>query len=261
MRGPIRSVLLAALALVAFAALTVGQASAATMKNETSKLALLAIYGNPGTNGATVPVGGGLGRNFGFGENMLFEASTEKKIGKSLEITLLEKVAKAEDSYIGGTLMSNTTGENNPLSFGIQFVDFQDSTVGGVLTQSYADTWDRHWISEICPTAAVKCRVDPLFEDERSVKIEDVSFDLGGIVVQGTVWGKWADGKAKEPPCIVLENKPAKAAADQTLIDTQGGVVGAAISNIAGTACLISANNDWYTVGAKSEPAITIENK
>lgn len=94
-----------------------------------------AIYGSPGTNKLAIPVGGGLGRNFGFGENMLFEASTEKKIGKNFEITLGEKEKEkekstSEDVYIGGTLQSNKTGENNPLGFAIQFADFQDSTFG-----------------------------------------------------------------------------------------------------------------------------------
>ncbi|MGH2904967.1 MAG: hypothetical protein ACRDK7_15495 [Solirubrobacteraceae bacterium] len=262
--------------LMAFGAV---QASAATLKNETSAKALLAIYGNPGSNGeGVVPVGGGLGRNFGFGENMLFRANTTAEIGKNLAITLGGKVAEARDSYIGGTLMSNKTGEGNPLSFVIQFSDFQANLVEGVATQSYSDTFDRPWISEICGvsegTKTKECRIDPLFteaqQEGRTVKIEDVAFNLGpGIVVQGTVWGKWVNGASKKAPCIKLE-LPAKAVAekspDETLSATQPVAdLGASIEAISGEACLISANNDWYNFGTpaadKSEPAITIKNE
>jgi hypothetical protein len=271
MRGPIRSVLLAAVAACALSALTVGSASAATIKAGTNNL--LAIYGNPGTNGASVPVGGGLGRNFGFGENMVFQAGNG--VGTALSITLLTKIAKAEESLIGGTLMSNQSGEGNALSFTIQSVDFQDNNLGAEATPSYADTSDRPWITEICGVKepgheAKECRIDPQLSEAaaagRTVKIEDVSFALknavvGTVVVQGTAWGKWENGEAKKPPCITLEPPPAGAGANQTLIDTQGGEVGKPITAISGKACLISANNDWFTAGAKSEPAIVLKNE
>jgi len=259
MRGPIRSILVAALAICAFAALTVGQASAANMKIVAKTPGFLAIYGNPGTNGETVPVGGGLGRNFGFGENMLFEANTTKEIGKNLKIELEGgTTAEAKESFLGGTLMSNKTGENNPLSFAIQFADFQNNLVSGAATPSYTDTFDRPWIAEICaPAAAEKaCKTDAQFAEPATkggVKIENVSFDLGGDIIQGTVWGKWANGK---PPCITLEKPPA---ASPTLVGTQpAAIVGVKVAKVEGVACLISANNDYYE-GHKEE--IEIENK
>jgi hypothetical protein len=270
MRGPIRSILLAALAVCAFAAIPAAQASAATIEDEAT--AMLAIYGNPGTNGTALPVGGGLGRNFGFGKNMLFQAcsgcTNVPAIGENLKITLAGSVSEAKDSYIGGRLMSNKTGVNNPLSFKIEFVDFQDNLTGGVATPSYADTSDRPWIAEICSPAAEakKCKPDAQFPGAEvgGVKIDDVTFLLvtagGPVVVQGAVWGEWEGTK---PPCIKLE-KPA--AGNPTLVVTQtfagGPVLGEAITAISGKACLISANNDWYNVkaGEVKEPATTIAN-
>lgn len=261
MRGPIRSVLLAAVAVCAFAALTVGSASAALL-GQPGNTPFLAIYGSPGSNGATtVPVGGGLGRNFGFGENMEFEANTTTP-REPLEITLGGVVAKSEQAELGGTLMSNKTGANNPLSFTIQFVDFQHNTLGGAADPAYSDTSDRPWITEICSLAAVgeACKTDAQYKQGNKpggVKIENVSFNIGpGIVVQGTVWGKWKDGTITTPACITLE-KPA--AGEPTLVDTQGGTVGNAIEAIKGTACLRSANNDWYS--GKENVAITIKNE
>jgi hypothetical protein len=270
MQSSIRSVLTTALAMCAFAALGVAQASAATIEAGTT--ALQAIYGNPGTNGANVPVGGGLGRNFGFGENMLFQACSgcTTAVGENLKIEVNTTIAEARDSFIGGRLMSNKTGANNPLSFKIEFVDFQDSLLSGTLTQSYADTSDRPWISEICSPAAAAnaCKVDGQFAGaaKGAVKIDDVSFELstagGPIVVQGAAWGTWEDGAAAKAPCIKLE-KPA--AANPTLVVTQtfpgGPLLGAAVTKVEGKACLVSANNNWYVVGAtKEEPAITIAN-
>jgi opacity protein-like surface antigen len=276
MRGPIRSILLAALAVCAFAAIPAVQASAATMEDEGT--AMLAIYGNPGINGASVPVGGGLGRNFGFGKNMLFQAcegcTHVPAIGKNLKIEINATVAEAKDTYIGGRLMSNKTGANNPLSFKIEFVDFQDNFLGGVATPSYADTSDRPWITEICSPAAVgeACKTDAQYTQGNKpggVKIENVSFALvtagGPIVVQGTVWGLWENSsEAGKPPCITLE-KPA-VATTPTLVVTQtfagGPAIGAAATKVEGKACLISANNDWYNVktGEVKEPAVTIAN-
>lgn len=255
---------LAAVAVAAVALGSAGAALAATI-GQPANPAFLAIYGSPTINGRE-PVGGGLARNFGFGENMLFEASTAKGIGRNVEINHEEKKSESEDDYFGFTLQSNKTGENNPLGLTTQFVDFQDTTFGGVATPHYADTSDRPWIVTICAPGANLCRVDPLLTVAAAgvdVKIEDVSLDFGGIVLQGTVWGNWINGKGeKSPPCIKLENPPARAGANQTLIDTQGGVVGNRIIAIAGELCLISANNDWYRVGATGkEPPITIENK
>jgi hypothetical protein len=276
MRGPVRSVLLAALAVCAFGALTIEQASAAVLQKTVAgvKTPFLAIYGNPGTNGASVPVGGGLGRNFGFGENMLFRAcgGCSPAVGVNLAITLGTTTAEAHDSYVGGRLMSNQTGENNPLSFKIEFVDFQDSLLGSGLTPSYADTSDRPWITEICSPAAAEsaCKTDAQFTEpikKGGVKIEDVSFDLklptGPEVVQGTVWGEFKNGTAGNPPCVKLA---LPAAGVPTLVVTQmstgGPAVGTPIAAIKGTACLISANNDWYKISTleKEEPEITLDN-
>jgi hypothetical protein len=239
----------------------IGSASAATISQPANTF--LAIYGKPNIN-AKEPVGGGLARNFGFGENMLFEASTALKIGLNILLTHEEKKLLSEDAYVGATLQSNLTGENNPLALAIQFVDLQDTTFGGVTGAHYADTYDRPWIMTICAPKAEKCRVDPRFTvgTGPDVKIEDVSIDANGLVLQGTIWGTWVNGKAGAAPCIKLENPPASAAADQTLFDTQGGTVGLAIAGIDGEMCLISANNDWFRIGsAFNEPAITIENR
>jgi hypothetical protein len=251
-----------AAALFVLVAVATGSASAATI-GQPANLAFQAIYGAPNFNGAE-PVGGGLARSFGFGENMLFEASTEMKIGKSIEVTYEEKTGKAEETYLGGTLQSNKTGENHPLAIAFQFADFQDSSLGGSATPHYADTYDRPWIATICAPKEEKCRVDPRFEvlslSKGNVKIEDVSLEFGGVVVQGTLWGQWINGEKGVPPCIKLESPPALAAADQTLFDTQGGTVGNPVTGITGEFCLISANNDWYIIGGTTnEPAITIE--
>ena len=268
MRGSRRIALASVLAVCALGALTVGQASGALMKAGASNL--LAIYGFPAVqNEVERPVGGGLGRNFGLGENMVFQAGNG--VGTVLKITLLGKVAEAQETIISGTLMSNRTGEGNAQSLTIQNVDFQDSTIGGENVSTYSDTSDRPWISEICALNEGKkeCRIDPLLTEVaaagRTVKIEDASFVLknaviGNVVVQGTVWGKWVNGAAKVAPCITLEVPPAGAGANQTLTATQGSAF-AYITAISGQACLIAANNDWYTVGAKSEPAITIKNE
>ena len=272
MRGPIRSVLLAALAVCAFAGVTAGQASAALLK-ENGGASFLAIYGNPSfSEVAGKPIGGGLGRNFGFGENMVFRAcgTCTTPIGANLFIELAGGAkAEAKDAYISGTLMSNKTGANNPLSFVIQNVDFQDSILNGAPTPSYSDTNDRPWITEICPKVALAvCKVDPLIAGNAlgEVKIEDVSFDLGGNVIQGTVWGQWEDSPAAgSQPCIKLNPRPAGSTASQNLIVTQSTVVpvGAAAIDVKGKACLISANNNWYKVKAGDEktPLIEIANE
>lgn len=262
MRGPIRSILLAVVAVCAFAALTVASASGAVLRETTTKTAFQAIYGSPSFS-TTQPIGGGLGRNFGFGENMLFCASTvqckpSENLDIEIEKTSTEKAETAQ-TYIGGTLMSNKTGASNPLSFDIQFSDFQNNKVGTEAIPSYSDTNDRPWISEICAPGAETCRVDPLFTvgaTKVNVKIEDVSIDLGGTVVQGTVWGTWENGK---PPCIKLALPPEKAGANQNLIVTQSSVfpVGSKVTAVSGKACLISANNNYYT---GKEPEIEISN-
>jgi len=262
MRGPIRAVVLAALAAFAFAAVTAGVASAAIL-GQPANTPFLAIYGNPGSNGATLPVGGGLGRNFGFGENMLFESTKAKfEIGKVK--------AESKEAFVGSTLMSNKTGVNNPVSVTVQFADFQDSEVIGVgLVPTYADTSDRPWITEICPIeTGTLCRVDPEIKPNNlgEVKIEDVSLNLGpGFVVQGTVWGTFKNGTETEcasislnlPPKEITEKSP-----DETLWVTQTKegfpAVGEKLEAIEGKFCLISANNDWYT---GHHTAITLNNK
>jgi hypothetical protein len=274
MRGPTRTILIAALAACTFTALA-RQASAAIMKS-TANPAFLAIYGNPGasanspTNGSPVPVGGGLGRNFGFGENMVFRSKTKGSPNFVLEPEN-GVIMESKDTYVGGTLMSNKTGKNNPLSFTVQFADFQNSVINAAgAVPLFADTSDRPWIAEICPTEAnaPECQVDPLFKvsgtgEGRSVKIEDVSIDLGpGTVIQGTAWGKWEDGAAKIPPCIKLETPPKAVGGSENLFVTQAtaGVskLGEKMKKVAGRICLVSANNDWYE---GEEPEIKITNE
>jgi hypothetical protein len=258
------SLVVAALAVFGLAAVMVSQASAATVENKTKARALIAIYGNPGSNEEKTPVGGGLGRNFGFGENMLFEACEKctTAVGTNLSFEFETTKAVAKESYIAGTLMSNKTGENNPVSFAIQFADFQDSEVTGVgAVASYADTFDRPWIAEICGNEeGTKCKPTPqkeiLGEAKGLTKIENVSINLGpGFVVQGTVWALWGNGK---PPCLTLTTPPAfKETEFDTLYVTQTTTgfpaVGTRLKAIAGKACLISANNDWYSAGTEKE--------
>lgn len=263
MRGPIRSILLAAFAVCAFMALTVGSASGAVLEQGGSSFR--AIYGFP-PGSATEPIGGGVGRNFGFGENMLFQACTlcSPVVGKNLDIELEGKVLESADAYIGGTLMSNTTGEStigtekveNPLSFEIQFADFQHNTVAAAAAPAFSDTDDRPWIAEICGEKAT-CKVDPRLAGKAfQVEIQDVSLDIGpGEVVQGTAWGVWENGNATEPACIKLALPPAALAVD-TLVETQGPKPGEVITAVSGKACLISANNDYYP---GKTPAVVIK--
>jgi hypothetical protein len=230
----------------------------------------LAVYGSPGTNGEAVPVGGGLGRNFGFGENMMFQASTSAKIGENIVFELSEAAAgvKAEirDSYIGSTLMSNNASEHSSVGLAIQFADFQGSKVNGTLTPIYADTSDQPWSATICAPGA-ECRVDPLFEvgeEGVNLKIEGVSFNIGpGTTLQGALWATWENGIIEGfPPCITFKKPPTAAKADQTLVVTQsasGIPVGTKIKTIAGRACLVSANNNWYSQSEKTEPAIALK--
>jgi hypothetical protein len=237
-------------ACTGFAVLGVGQASAATLI--TGVTAFQAIYGNPP---AATPAGFGLARNFGFGANMLFRANEVRGLGKNVKMTFKNYNFTTGDLYIGATLMSNKTAEGTPLGATIQFADFQNvvQTVEGKKEpiQKFSDTNDRPWITTICAPGLSKCQVDPLFLGERSVKIEDVSINLGpGFVTQGTVWGRWENGTTKTPPCIVFELPPVAAAGDQTLIVTQtfGAYppVGTKLTEISGEMCLISANNYYY---------------
>jgi hypothetical protein len=272
MRGSIRIIMLAALATCAFGALVVTSASAAVIETSTNKFQ--AIYGNPGVNSETLPVGGGLGRNFGFGENMLFEANATlpRKVFSITVATEPETDWSVADTHIAGTLMSDKTGENNPLAFAIQFVDFQDLQIGTTSVPSYSDTSDGPWIAEVCSPGAAngKCKPDPQAgaaggegANPGEVVIQDVSFDLqhypgvGTIVFQGTIWGTWEGTK---PPCIKFHNPPATPAGvrNENLYVTQpASVAGTKVNTISGTACLVSANNDWFS---GTEPAITIKN-
>jgi hypothetical protein len=273
MRGPIRSILLAALAVCAFAAL-VGQASAAVL-GTVANPSFQAIYGNPGTNAEALPVGGGLGRNFGFGENMLFTANATSPRA-ILSITLATEpatTATAAETELGATLMSNKTGINNPLSLAIQFVDFQNSKIGTTLVPTYADTNERPWISEVCSTEAEngKCKPDPQAgtvagtgANAGEVVINDVSIDLtkvpgvaGAVVVQGTVWGTWEGTK---PPCIKLHLPPATPAGvnrENLYVTQPAALIGTPVNAISGTACLLSGGSDWFT---GTEPTTTIKN-
>jgi len=238
------------------------------MENKTTASALLAIYGNPPERGAAgEPIGSGWGRNFGFGENMLFEACNTvttgvcaRKVGTNLDLQVGGVLFEAGDTYLGGTLMSNKTPPIEwkklkhpaPLSFAIQFVDFQDSVAGGAAMPAYADTFDRPWIMEMCGEELIEtraCVLDPRGEGvvgSHLVEIQDVSFNVGpGIVVQGTAWGVWTNGTKTTPPCIELTKPPAGFALD-TLYETQGSDIGGAAEAFSGKACLISANNDYY---------------
>ena len=255
--------LLASLAVVICSVGAATQASAATLEDTTAKSVLLAVYGNPP---ATVPVGGGLGRNFGFGENLLFEAceTCTTPIGKNLGIKIGTEALEAKQTFVGTTLLSNTTGESeiektkveNPVSLAVEFIDFQDASPAA----AFADTYDRPSIAEICGSKAT-CRVDPRAASAgaRKVKIENISFDVGpGIVVQGTIWGVWANGNTATGPCIELT---APVIAADTLYETQGPAVGAIAENIKGDACVISANNNWFTINetTKTHDVITLE--
>jgi hypothetical protein len=258
------SLAVASLTLMALGLASVGQASASTI--ETGGTAFRAIYGFP-PGSATEPIGGGVGRNYGFGENMLFEACTSCGVGTNLDITLEGKVLESAEGYIGGTLMSNTTGEStigtekveNPLSFAIQFADLQHNTVAGAAAPAYADTADRPWIAEICGEKAT-CKVDPRLAGKAfQVQIQDVSLNIGpGEVVQGTAWATWANGTATEPACLTLTLPPAALSVD-TLVETQGPKPGEVITAVSGKACLISANNDYYRSEPKKTPAVVIK--
>lgn len=272
------SLVVAGLSLVALGLVSVGSASAANLKETgvAEPTGFLAIYGTPAANGTAIPVGGGLGRNFGFGANLLFEASA-KTPQKALRIVLPGPiVSEAAESFIGGTLMSNKTGKGVPLSFAVQFADLQNNKAGEekkeVASQLYTDTFDQPWIAEICSPAIAKeeCKTEPRFfapEKTGQVHIQNVSFQIataaGPLTVQGDVWGVWTNGpKEKEPPCIELTAPPAGATASETLLVTRTSAglpaVGSAIASISGKACLVSANNYWYS---GKEPAIEIANE
>jgi len=271
MRGPTRGILLAALAAAAFAALA-GQAAAATMKTATNQF--LAVYGSPPP---TAPLGGGVGMNFGFGETMAFDAS--QLSGEPLLFTIAkgketELKLRPDETLIDGTLLSNKTGKNVPLSFGIQFVDFQKNKVTSKLLgvtevafPAYADTWDRPWITEICPKGTIAaCRTEAQFTSfyEGEVHIEAASMLIGllpssGMTVQGDLWGEWLDGS---PPCIRFQ--PTPLGSPGLFVSKSPGpgagfpAVGERVDLEKGKACLVSANNDFH-VG--NTPEIKIANE
>ena len=276
MRRKALTALCAALVVFAFGTMTVGHASGANMTVKGAAEGFLAVFGSPPTTG---PVGGGIAREVGFGQNMLFQASTGK-IGANLSFTTPGGVTSEScDSFIGGSLVSNKTGENNPLSVSIQFADFQCNKVAGALTPAYASfqQYQQQWRTTICPKVeGATCKPDAIIAGGAKglVKIENVAIDIGpgaggapGIVVQGTIWGESESGAAGKPPCIKL-TEPSKEASekepDQTLIVTQSNSVaakvGEKITTVKGQACLISANNNWYAQTEKSEPAIEILN-
>jgi hypothetical protein len=269
--------LYALLSACSLGTLTAGQAPGANLRI-TAGAGFLAIYGFPAAANETErPVGQGLGRNFGFGQNMIFQAGSGKGENLAIEIENAKKETiktEACDSLIGGTLMSNRTGKDLPLSFTIHFADFQCNKAGlltkEVLASVFADTQDRPWIAEICsPAKETKCKPDNVTAAgaEGLVKIENVTFTMGpGIVIQGTVWGKWENGAEKIAPCITLKLPPEAAVEKDTLYVTEevlgfGITVGSKIKAIKGKACLLSANNTWYQQAEKSEPAIEIANE
>ncbi len=266
--------------------LLVSEASAATFewKAGKEKETLLAIYGFPPETEENVlkekAIGGGLARNFGFGTNMLFQAAT-KVVGENIFMVVEEKLEKEStelkiescDTFLGGTLMSNKTGENQPLGLGIEFADIQCDKLGKVSAPAYSDTHDQKWIVSICAPGAEKCKLEPLHTvgelEKDNVEIEHVAINIGApktpLVIQGTAWGKWENGVEKTPPCIKLQKKPANATASQNLIVTQSESpavpVGTVATNLSGKLCLISANNNWYNqAGEKFEPEIVIAN-
>jgi hypothetical protein len=262
MRSRIRfvlAVLVAATMACAFGLLAAGLALAATLESGTT--ALIAVYGSPSVSEeAGKPLGGGLAMNFGFGENMLFQADHAVNANETnVSITLGGLVSSASDSYLGAMLMGNKTGVNNPLALNIQFADFQENKFGSVSTALWADTSDRPWIGSICaPVASASaCHVDPNFTQGSAspglVMIQDVSLQWGvasaGYTMQGTAWGTWVNGTSTVPPCIELKLPPAAAAADQTLevTKTTGALpaVGTKVTAITGKFCLVSANNDY----------------
>jgi hypothetical protein len=239
-------------------------ASAATLSRAAEE-SFLAIYANPGAAGNTAPVGGGEARSFGYGENMMFEASSQKGIGESLVIDIASRFEDIEDTIFGATLQSNKTGTGVPLGLAFQFVDGQDAGV-----PLYSDTGDHRWMASICGVkeeGQKECRVSPTVKESESpgdtVKIEDVGLRYGGNVIQGTMWGKWQNGRSKVAPCIRLELPP-EGENQNGLVVTQGnglGVVGTAVS-LKGEMCLVSAGNEWFAVGgAEEEPAITVTNE
>ncbi len=256
----------ACLAVAIVSAFSVAQASASTLEDTTAKAALVAVYGNPGSNGAEVPVGGGLGRNFGFGANLLFQACEKctTVVGKNLSVTVGGVALEAGDTFLGGTLLSNKTPATSPVSFGLTFVDFQQSTANKEPAATFTDTWDRPWVGELCGKEAT-CKVDPRGGGAGAhlCKFENVSFNVGpGTVVQGTVWCKWVNGTAEKAPCIELTEPPLNEETKfDTLYETQGAVVGGKAEKVKGTACLVSAQNNYYTVNATElkHDVITLE--
>jgi hypothetical protein len=246
--------------------MVVGGASGATLKLAAEKgaaHAFVAIYGFPAVHDeAERPVGGGLGRDFSFGETMVFQAGNG--VGSLLSMTINKEVLKARDASISLQLASNHTGANVALGFQVTSADLQDTFLGAAHEPIYADTTDVPWIGKTCSPSIVagKCKVDPLvgsFAGEGAepgeVKIEGVSFDVGpGTVIQGAIWGKWINGGNFKAPCIELHLPAAlKGVSTETLYETQGAAVGKALEAIKGKACLISANNGWYSVKAEGE--------
>jgi hypothetical protein len=268
------------LAAVTFGPMTGGVAFGATLKLATAegKEGFVAIYGFRNVSPveeAERPIGNGLGRNFGFGESLLFQAGNG--VGTPITITLNGTELKTRDTMIGFQLESNHTGAGSPFGMATEFVDMQDGFTGTMHIPWRADTRDRPWTAEVCsPAAAVgTCKVDAQVggaEGEGAnpgeVKIENVALNFFGATIQGTIWGKWINGASKKAPCIELHlpaTKPAGVVV-QTLYETQGEAGPSPITAIKGKACLVSANNSWYSVKGEApeeteEPAIEVTNE
>ncbi len=241
-------------------------ASASKLEDTTAKAALLAVYGSPGSNGAEVPVGGGLGRSVGLGANLLFEACEKCTTvsGKNLSITLGGVALEWADVVLGVTLLSDKTSPTSPVSLGVEFVDFQQGAIAKEPVPTYSDTWDRPWTGVVCGEEAI-CKVDVRKggEASRLCKLEDVGFNIGpGTVIQGTLWCKWINGAAEKAPCIELTEPPASAETKfDALYETRGSSVGARVEQLKGVACVVSAQNNYYSVTATElkHDAITLE--
>jgi hypothetical protein len=254
-RCPVARLLVASL-IVVFA-LSTSRAPAATLKEHGAVQAFLAIYGTPAF-GAATPIGGGLARNFGFGSNLAFEGCTICELGKNLAIEVGGVKIESQHWVMAASLSSNKTGANNPLAIAVQSVDAQNATAGGLASPLYADTSTRPWLTTVCPPPSATCRTDPRFIGPAGgAKIEGVSLDAGGTVLQGALWGKWENSvEAGKPACLKLEMPPV--GAPETLVVSQGAGIGERVTAVAGQGCLVSANNEVYP---GKEPFIEVANE
>ncbi len=217
MRGPIRSLLLAAVAVCAFAVVAVGSASADTIGSPPATNPFVAFLGVPRAN-----LGAAL--DFGIGENMVFRGGTASGVAETnnVSITLEGVTDECKDAIAAGTLVSNSTGGSDaPIGFDIQSVNFQKCTVGATSAPTFSDTKDNVWRARFKLAA-------------EGSTIEGIVVDVGGKLLRGSVAATWKNGAAEKPPCVELKKI-------LTLATDPGEVKPTAIS---GKLCLISSNND-----------------